>query len=139
VPVSAGEGEDQQSLEGVGAPGKNAAGKAPAADIARVFEKWKDLYGGPRVKLIDSRKRRIRARLKDGRTPGELIEALEGAQHDDWLMGRKEGSPGYTGIDTLLRDDEQVRRLIALKQNPPTRTRAFSAEREPDKTGHKGW
>jgi biotin operon repressor len=115
------QGEEQQTLEQIGTP------------VEAVFKAWKKLYGGDRAKLTEKRRSRINARLEDGRTVEELIEALEGAQHDDWLMGRRDGSPGYEGIDTLLRDDDQVLRLIALGKHGgrKRRPKRFEGERDP--------
>lgn len=60
------------------------------------------------------RMRRIVARLKEnGDDVGEILYALDGGFRDDWLMGRDPRSNGkkWDGLDTLLRDREQVEKL----------------------------
>lgn len=81
----------------------------PAADdVRRVFDHWVKCFWsgkGPRPKLDDKRRARIKARLK-AFTADELCEAVSGAQ------GGWHAENGHTGIQTLLRDDEAVERHL---------------------------
>ncbi len=91
-----------------------------ADDVLAVLEHWADkLYAGRRVKFDDKRKKRIRARLSEGFGVADLKLAIDGALRDDWLMGRKDGSPkdGYRDVSTVLRDAAQVERLMALTKD----------------------
>lgn len=85
---------------------------ADAPDVRRVFECWIKLFWsgrGPKPKLDDKRRRRIRARLKTF-TADQLCEAL--GRVDSWYVEK-----GHTGLETLLRDDAQVEKhLGALKR-----------------------
>jgi hypothetical protein len=83
--------------------------------VTRVLEHWAGQgYHGRRPKLTSERRKRVAARLAEGFTPEELKLAVEGAELDDWLMGRKKDSPGYRDIETLLRDAAQVEKLREL-------------------------
>ena len=100
------------------------------AKIRLVFDRWNELFGSPQTTLTDKRRKRIRARLRDRKgDPQPLLDAVEGAQHDDWITGKHPRSPGHMGIDTILRDDDQVTRLMTLAKNPPTGKRSY--ERDP--------
>ena len=72
----------------------------------------------PGAKRTEQRLARIKSRLSDGFSVEQLKAVVVGVQKDDWLMGRdpKSRTGGYTGIETIYRDAEQVERLVALAQ-----------------------
>lgn len=88
----------------------------PTADACRkVFEFWQKDLGHPNAKFDKKRKARIAGLLKTGFSVRELCLAIRGAKRDKWLMGTDPKSPrAYTGIEHVLRDAEQVERLITL-------------------------
>lgn len=94
---------------------------------AVVFAHWQETMDKHLSKLDSKRKSRIRARLKDF-TAEQLCKAITNAKLDDWIMGRDPKSPHpYDGIETILRDNAQVERLIALettsrRSNDPAET-----------------
>lgn len=102
---------------GPGPPAK--PGGADAESVRQVLEHWvKVLYptASPPPKLTEARKRRVKARMAEGFTPEQLVAAITGASHDDWLMGRdpKARRGGWRDVETVLRDAPQVERLIGL-------------------------
>lgn len=104
--------------------------------VEEVLAYWAlKLYPGKQPKLDDARRKRVKARLADGFTVDQLKRAIDGALRDDWIMGRREGSPkgGYRDVKTVLRDVAQVERLIELapKQRPSTPPIAFALARTP--------
>lgn len=79
-----------------------------------VFGYWQEAMGKPRAIFDDRRRARIIARLRENKGDiGELCYAIDGAEKDDWLMGRDPKSNGrkYNDIETVLRDRAQVERL----------------------------
>jgi hypothetical protein len=86
------------------------------ADVLVVFECWKGEHGSSRHKLDARRDSRIRARLREGYTTEQLCQAIKNAKNDPFLMGENEHGRPYVQIKTLLRDAEQVDRLLALNQ-----------------------
>lgn len=87
------------------------------ASVRAVFDYWAmKLHPGQSMKFDEKRKKRIRARLAEGFSVDDLKLAIDGALKDDWLMGRKDGTPknGYRDLKTILRDAEQVERLKEL-------------------------
>lgn len=85
-------------------------------DIAAVLEHWATRAYHKRRPIVDSedRRRRVNDRLTEGFTVEDLCDAIDGASLDDNLMGRRDGSPGYRGVETILRDTGIVERLIEL-------------------------
>lgn len=79
-----------------------------------VFAYWQEVMGKPRALFDDRRRSRIIARLRENSGDvGELLFAIDGAEKDDWLMGRdnKSGGKKYNDIETVLRDRAQVEKL----------------------------
>lgn len=85
------------------------------AKIAEVFDGWQGLFRKQKSKLDDKRERRIRKLLRHGFTVEQLILAMKNAKLDPFLMGKNQDGKVYNGIQTLLRDPEQVERLLELK------------------------
>lgn len=83
------------------------------ASVGVVFAYWARVMNHRRVVLDRKRFSRIAARLREnGRDASELLYAIDGAATDDFLMGRDPKAPRrYDGIETILRDREQVERL----------------------------
>jgi hypothetical protein len=107
--------------EGVQGEGSGPAPKPePIAAVARrVFEAWKLDTGHHRATLDQKRQRRIEARIREGLTEQDLLDALEGRRSDPWLMGTDPKSPRvFDEIDTLFRDAAQVERLRDLRRGP---------------------
>jgi hypothetical protein len=99
----------------------------------RVLEHWAGQgYHGRRPKLTSDRRKRVMARLAEGFTPEDLELAVEGAELDDWLMGRKEGSAGYRDVETLLRDAAQVEKLRDLGEKLRRQRAAKAAAADED-------
>lgn len=124
-PVSGSKTEEVDPTEKVRRVSKRSSDPANPG-VRQVFEAWKEDTGHHRAKLDRKRTARIKARLKDGFTPEELIQAITHRRNDPFLMGENDTGRVYDGIQTLLRDTEQVERLLALTK--PQRER----DRTPD-------
>jgi len=91
------------------------------AQTREVFAYWAEkLYPRASPKFSEERRKKIHARLVDGYSVERLKRAVDGAMRDDWLMGRKEGSPkgGYRDAITLFKSCAQVERLEAMCPTP---------------------
>lgn len=88
------------------------------SDINLVFQAWKEDTGHTNAKLDNNRSSRISARLTQGFTVDQLIQAIKNRKNDPWLMGITSDRV-YDEIKTLLRDAAQVERLIALDFQRP--------------------
>lgn len=88
-----------------------------SGDVRRVFEKWVELFWpgrGPRPKLTNDRRAKVKARLREGFTADQLIAALEGATTSSFHV---EG--GYTGLETLLKNAGAVERHLGRATGAP--------------------
>lgn len=84
------------------------------ADERAVFEAWRVEHAHPNAKLNDSKRQKIRARLSEGYTANDLIQAIKNAKLDRHLMGNNDRDTAYDGIETLLKNGSMVERLIEL-------------------------
>lgn len=110
---------------------------APSTPPVRVvFDEWQRVHGHTAAALDPKRTARIRAALKL-HAPEELKLAIRGALKDDWLMGRDPKSPRkYDGLETILRDNAQIERLIDLERGNGAKPRRYgSAQPNLGKTG----
>lgn len=84
------------------------------AEVA--FAYWAKRMGHERSLLDPKRERRLMERLRESDGDlHELLYAVDGAQRDDWIMGRDPRSPRkYDGDETIFRDRAQVERLARL-------------------------
>jgi len=82
-----------------------------------IFAYWQQVHRHPAARwkpdgIVD---RKIRQRLaEDGGDPNRCLYAIDGAKHDDWLMG-KSGGRKYDGLETLFRDEAITTRLAECK------------------------
>jgi hypothetical protein len=85
-----------------------------------VFVHWQQTWKHPSTKLDRKRRKRIEARLKDF-TADQLRDAISGFTHSPWHNGTDPKGQGtvYDSIDTLLRDNAQVEKGMALFAHPP--------------------
>jgi hypothetical protein len=99
---------------------KDTTASPPRGDEASVFQHWQREWSHPTAKLDDKRKKRIQARLKDF-TAEQLCNAISGFKHSAWHNGTDPKGSGtvYDGIDTLLRDTEQVEKGLQMFLHPP--------------------
>lgn len=73
-----------------GKPTKSSGEKKPSkpdkfeADINEIFSAWQRIFDKPKTKLTESKRRKIRARLKEDYTKEFIIEACEGCKLSDW-------------------------------------------------------
>lgn len=85
-----------------------------------VFVHWQQVWNHPSTKLDRKRRKRIEARLKDFSTD-QLRDAISGFTNSPWHNGTDPKGQGtvYDSIDTLLRDNAQVEKGMALFAHPP--------------------
>ncbi len=90
------------------------------SDADQVFEHWKAVWKHPHANFDLTRRKRIECRLKDF-TADQLCQAISGFRNSPWHCGTAPNSDGtvYDGIETLLRDTEQVETGLRLMANPP--------------------
>lgn len=95
---------------------KNEKKKKGTSDIEQVFSLWQVVHKHPHAKLDKKRQARIKARLGEGYTVDELCNAIRGAKHDTWLMGKNPDGKIYDGLQTILREAETVDRYLSVYQ-----------------------
>lgn len=95
-------------------------GNSTSDPVRRIFDHWKAEHDHPRAKLDPKRKARITAHLKTF-SEDQICRAISAAKLDPFLMGENPSGKRYDGIQTLLRDPEQVERLLELGERGPNK------------------
>lgn len=84
-----------------------------------VFLYWSAKFSHPNAMLDAKRERKIIERLKENDSNvSEILYALDGASHDDWIMGKDPKTNGkkYDDIVTVLRDRGQIERFASTRK-----------------------
>ena len=108
---------------------RSEASEAERGKVREVFEFWQQDTGHTGAFFDKKRGNRILARLRENKTVDDLKQAIRNRRNDPHLMGTSVGGDGkvYDGIETLLRDNGQVERLMALTEPLRPRSRAGAA------------
>jgi hypothetical protein len=83
-------------------------------DVEAVFDYWKTKRQHPRAKLDAKREKKIRERLADGYTVGELCQAVDGIAKSRHHMGDNDTRTIYDDIELICRDASKVDKFIRL-------------------------
>lgn len=98
--VSGGSGQLSLSADGASiAPPKLTEKQRMVASIQAVFEYWKKATDKPRATLTQERAAKIRARLTEGKTVKDLMQAIDGA-----LLSEYHVSSGHLDLVTLFKN-----------------------------------
>jgi hypothetical protein len=91
--------------------------------IKAVFDVWVAEHVGQHrrhlAKLNKKRRSLIEARLREGYSAEQLIAAIRNAKNSPFHMGENKTGQKYVGLQTILRDGEQVEKFESLVAPPP--------------------
>ncbi len=82
--------------------------------VQNILDLWKEVYGHPKAKLDDKRKKKIVAALNMGYSPAELEKAIRGYKLSAWHMGENDRRTVYDALDLILQDAEHIDKGVAL-------------------------
>jgi hypothetical protein len=107
--------------------------------VRQVFAAWLEEHVEPgqrsKCKLNAKRKVLIRSRLREY-PPERLIAAIRGVKLSSWHMGENADGKRYTGLQTILRDGEQVEKFEAMLTSPPKPRGSPGGMRAPSPDSH---
>jgi hypothetical protein len=98
-------------------PSGGLGGKVNGEEISFVFEHWKKRLNHPHAQPGEKRKKAIRERLKEGYTPEQLCEAIDGCAKSPWHQGANDKGMVYDSIELICRDAEHVDRFRKIAQD----------------------
>lgn len=78
----------------------------------------------PRCKLGLKEQRMIEARLQDGWSAEELIEAIDGCHRSAWHCGENPACKKYQGLNLILRDSSHVQQFMEMPLAPQRMVKA---------------
>lgn len=92
-----------------------------AAAVRGLFEHWQQACGHPHAKLTENRRRKIQARLREGYTPEQIREAIDGAARAAFVNdeGRR-----FDDIELVCRNGSKLEDFIARASQAPQATAA---------------
>ena len=87
-----------------------------AAIERRVFDAWREATGHGSAKLNDLRRRKIKARLKEGYDAEDLVDAVRGIARSEFHMGENDRRQKYDDLTVALRDGAQLEKFANLER-----------------------
>jgi hypothetical protein len=101
-------GDDTKKISS-GSPGSP---DQTAMNVKEVWEYWKTELKHPQSRLTNDRRQKIRARLRDGFTVGELQKAIDGCRSSSHHMGENNSGKVYDSVDLIFRNAGKVDEFI---------------------------
>lgn len=86
-----------------------------AEDVRAVFDAWQTECGHTRAKLTQDRRQKVRARLREGYTRQDLIQAVRGAARGAYVDAR---GIKWDDLSLICRDGTHVERFMAIGEQP---------------------
>jgi hypothetical protein len=80
------------------------------ARVRELFTYWQERCGHAAAKLTSERRTKIQARLKDGYTPEQVREGIDGAARDPFVS---DGGRRYDDIELICRNGSKLESFIA--------------------------
>ena len=108
-----GTGHKQEGKEGKEVI-KTLSGKP--ADVEIIFNYWQEVHNHKRAKLDDTRKKKIKDRLKDGYSVEEIKMAINGCKLSPHHMGKNDNGTTYDDISLICRDATHLDGFIKQKE-----------------------
>lgn len=100
------------------AGGASSDGGTP--DERRVFEHWRAVMGkNGRTAFDDKRRKAVKARLKNGYSPEDLMRAVDGCAQTPHNAGQNDRGERFDDLELICRDAAHVDRFIRNAQSPP--------------------
>lgn len=93
--------------------------------VQEVFTHWQTVMGEEKSKLTKGRAEKIKARLRDGYSPEDLKQAIDGCRKSDYHMGRNDGGKVYNCLTLICRSAEKLEQFMGYAK----------AQKTPDKHG----
>ncbi len=82
-------------------------------EVRVIFDYWQKQINKPKAMYTESKKKFIRARIKEGFTTDQLKNAIDGCAGSAWHMGlHPDNATEYNGIENVFRNAEKTEGLI---------------------------
>lgn len=94
-----------------------------------MFQHWQTIFNKPRARLDDTRRKALKARLRDGYTVEDLCDAISGCRLSPFHMGENDRREKYTDIALICRDAAHVDKFIELYERKKARAEANTPEK----------
>lgn len=85
-----------------------------------VFEHWRQVLDKPRALFSADRRRKVEARLREGRSVEDLKRAVDGCASTPFNRGENDRGQRYDDLELICRTNAHVERFMANAEAPPT-------------------
>ncbi len=90
----------------------------PPKGVADVFAHWQAVMGHATAKLTPGRRKCIDARLRDGYTPDQLKQAVDGCKSSAYHQGSNDRQAVYDDLTLICRSGEKVEQFLGYLRKP---------------------
>lgn len=105
--------------------------------VQEIFDYWKSTLDHPRARLGDDRKKKIKARLKEGYTPDDIKVAIDGCLASPYHQGENDRGTVFDDLELICRDSKRVDQFMKLAQEPDAKL--LSAKGRQAKKNGQAW
>lgn len=109
--------QSSTSAAGKAPPDNGKTARTPSADIDAVVAHYQEYH--PRAQPGAKERGKISARLREGYSVGDLIEAIDGCHRTPHNLGANERGQKYLDLELIVRDSSHVARYLENNRNPP--------------------
>lgn len=94
-------------------------GQSQESIAKKIFDYWKKVMNSPNAIYDSQRNRQIQNALSIGFSPQQLCQAIKGCSVTPFNMGENDRGVKYNGLEVILKNAEQIERLIRHYHYPP--------------------
>lgn len=112
--------DGESSLEEETKPNPNPKEKKnnpPSEDVSRIFNHWQSTLNHPTAKLTTERKKKVEARLKEGYSADQIIQAIDGCAASPFHRGQNETGQVFDDLELICRNGSKLEGFISRKEN----------------------
>ena len=91
--------------------------RPPSEDVSRIFSYWQSALNHPTAKLTAERKRKVEARLKEGYSVEQIIQAIDGCAASPFHRGQNDTGQVWDDLELICRNGSKLESFISRKGN----------------------
>lgn len=91
--------------------------RPPSEEVSWIFSYWQSALNHPTAKLTAERKRKIEARLKEGYSVEQIIQAIDGCAASPFHRGQNDTGQVWDDLELICRNGSKLESFISRKGN----------------------
>lgn len=94
---------------------KEKTNKPSAEDVSRIFSYWQSTLDHPTAKLTTERRRKVEARLKEGYSVEQIIQAIDGCAASPFHRGQNDTGQVWDDLELICRNGSKLEGFLKRK------------------------